>query len=206
MEEGLPSRAYWEERNSTYSYGLGGRTSRLPPLREYEANATGRLSLELVQSHSVEGRPVKWADRKSWTLEEKLPELLRELEIRAAEERERQRKAKQEAAERERQWNAAMDRARELHAENHRGEVLRDQVARWRTAEEIRAYCDAATASYPDDPSTAEWIAWARCYADELDPLRIAPRMPAAPEWVSAEELRPYLDGWDPYGSHRRRW
>lgn len=203
-EEGLQSRVHWDKQNRSYSHRLGEMTSRLPPLSEYEAKATGRLTLELVSGYS--GRSAKWSDRKSWTLEEKLPELLREVELRAVEERERQRKAEQAAAERERQWSAAMERARELHAEHRRGEILRGEVRAWREAQEISAYCDAAESRYPDDPGTIKWVSWARRYADAIDPLRLPPHVPAAPDSVPPEELRPYLNGWDPYGPSRYRW
>lgn len=77
---------------------------------------------------------------------------------------------------------------------------------RWRDAQEIQAYCDAAESAYAEDPGTATWVSWARHRADELDPLRVAPQMPALPEEVSPEELRPYLEGWNPHGPGRDRW
>jgi hypothetical protein len=206
-EEGLQSRTHWEQQNGTYSYRLGDEMRRtFPPRTEYEANATGRLSLELVSGYSEHGRPVKWADRRSWTLEDKLPELLRELELRAVERDHRQREAERAAAERQRAWQAAMERARERHGEHLRAEVLMADVGRWRNATAIRAYCEAAASAFPGAPGTAEWIAWARRYADELDPLKVAPQMPALPESVPPNELRPYLEGWDPYGPNRGRW
>jgi len=53
-----------------------------------------------------------WADRRSWTLDEKLPDLLQELEIRAAEDDHREAEAKKAAAERLRRWEAAMGQAK----------------------------------------------------------------------------------------------
>jgi hypothetical protein len=131
---------------------------------------------------------------------------VREVELRAVEKRERERKAEQEAAQREREWQAARARALELYTEHHRGELLREHAARWREAEAIRTYCDAAQAAYGDDARALEWIRWSRNYANQVDPLRAPPRIPEVPELVSPEELRPFLDGWDPYGPHRRRW
>jgi hypothetical protein len=204
-EEGLQSRTYWEQRNRVYLHGANGVgtwTSR--PLSECEANATGRLTLTLVSGYSE--RTSKWADRKSRTLEERRPELMREIEMRMIEARHRREDAEREAAARQRAWEAAMARARERHAEHHRGESLRDEIVRWHDAEQIRAYCDAAESLYDDDPEAMEWIAWARRSATTVDPLQIAPRTPAAPESVSPEELRPFLDGWDPYGPDKRAW
>jgi hypothetical protein len=206
-EEGLPSRAHWERQNRSWSYrGPGESSWTLPPLTEYEANATGRLQLEIVSGFGGYGRPAKWADRKSWTLDEKLPELLREVELRAVEQREREHKAAEEAAQREREWDAALQRARGRYAEDWRGKQLEAEVARWRRSEEIRAYCEAAESAHPANVSTADWVAWARRYADRLDPLSAPPEIPQAPESLRPAELRPYLEGWDPYAPTRRAW
>jgi len=201
-EEGLQSRTYWEDRNCAWS----GTQERhvYPPLSEYEANATGRIGIELASGYGMARCPPKWADRRSGTLEEKLPLLLRDLEHRVAENERRQREAERQTLERLRQWQAAVDQARERHAEHHRGELLHKEAARWREAEQLRAYCDAVEAAYPDELQTASWVAWGRRYADELDPLRAAPRMPSDPESVSSDELRPFLDGWSPYGPRGR--
>jgi hypothetical protein len=203
-EEGLQSRTYWEDKNRTYSRTHG--EYRSPPLSEYEANGTGRIGIEPATGYGMSRSSLKWADRRSGTLEEKLPLLLRDLERRAAASEHRQREVECRAIERERQWQAAVDRARERHVEHHRGELLRGEAARWREAEQIRAYCDAAEAAYPDDRSTAAWVAWGRRHADQLDPLHTAPQMPSAPapESVPPEELRPFLEGWSPHGPDGR--
>ncbi|HEY3829118.1 MAG TPA: hypothetical protein VGL57_07985 [Solirubrobacteraceae bacterium] len=171
-EEGLQSRTYWRQRNWSDFRGTNTWDSRV--LDAYEANATGRLQMELVTGYSQ--RSAKWADRKSMTLEELLPELLREIETRAVEDEQRRQTAERKAAEQEQAWEAAMRQARERHAEHHRGEVLRSELARWSEAKRIRAYCSAAESSYPDTSETREWIAWARGYADTRDPLQTAPR------------------------------
>jgi hypothetical protein len=44
--------------------------------------ATGQLSITLTGAGgSSEGRAISWSDRKTWRLEERLPELLQELEL-----------------------------------------------------------------------------------------------------------------------------
>ncbi|RDI75889.1 hypothetical protein Gocc_0308 [Gaiella occulta] len=50
----------------------------------YDANATGRLTIALTND-AREGRAASWSDRSAWTLDDKLPALLQELEVRAAE-------------------------------------------------------------------------------------------------------------------------
>ena len=203
-EEGLQSRTYWQDKNRTYSRTHG--EYRSPPLSEYEANGTGRIGMEPASGYGMSRSSPKWADRRSGSLEEKLPLLLRDLEHQAAENVRRQQEIERQAIERERQWQAAVDRARERHAEHHRGTQLRDEAKRWHEAEQIRAYCDAADAAYPDDRGTAAWVTWGRQYADQLDPLQTAPQMPGAPdpESVPPDELRPFLEGWNLHGPNGR--
>lgn len=114
FEEGLPSRVHWENQNREYDRFVGDW--RLPPLTKYEEQATGHLNLELVTGWG--GGGTKWGDRKSWTLEEKLPEVLRAVEQRAAEARERERQAQQAAGRRRREWEAAMEGAKERYLED----------------------------------------------------------------------------------------
>jgi hypothetical protein len=199
-EEGL---AYRVATTGSYVNGQGAGRA-VTSLREYEKGATGRLSIAIVSGYSEGHRLAAWADRKSWTLEDKLPELLREIEIRAAEDRHRREIAEREAIEREHAWRAAMITARERHAEHRQAAALDERVAAWRRTEEIRAYCDAAEPRHGGDIEAVAWVAWARRHADALDPLRTPPQSLPAPKNVTAEDLRPFLDGWDPYGPYRR--
>jgi hypothetical protein len=47
--------------------------------------------------------------------------------------------------------------------------------------------------------ASVQWIAWARQYAERIDPLNQTLAMPAPPR-PTPEALRPYLHGWSPYG------
>lgn len=196
-EEGLPSRAQWEkEQRNSRPYWAG--EARQKPIGKYEEKATGKLAIALVPSFS--GR--NWADRKSWALEEKLPEVIQEIEISAAADRHRREEAERAKERRQREWEAAMEAAKERYLEAWRADKLLKRTETWRQVEEVRAYCDAVEARHPLDgnPDTAEWIAWVRSYVERVDPIRTAPRMPADPENVTGEDLRPFLHGWNPYG------
>jgi hypothetical protein len=198
-EEKVRPRGAWEREarwRANARYGGQGRLER------YDAAATGRLKITVNGGYSREGRPASWADRKSWTLEEKLPDLLRELEVRAAEDDERDSRTRQEAEERQRRWEIAMERAKERFIEAHRGDALRAQVAAWQEANAIRAYLNALEEVHGDRPSAAEWIAWIRDHLDSLDPLLAEQCMPEAPE-PGPEDLKPFLDGLSPYGPSR---
>jgi hypothetical protein len=133
-----------------------------------------------------------------------LPQLLRELETQAVEAEERRLAKELEDAERQREWEAAMDRAKRRLVEDHRINILRDRVRTWQEADAIRAYCDAVEARHGTDavaadPGAAEWLAFAREHVERGQRL---PRMPSDPE-ITPEALKPYLGGWSPYGPQR---
>lgn len=168
----------------------------------YDRDATGQLNIEALSGSY--GRQKSWGDRSRWSLEERLPDLLRELELQAIEAEERRLAREREEAERQRQWEAAMERAKRRLVEDHRLEVLATRVRAWQEAEAIRAYCDAVEARYgadaiAADPEAAQWLTLARAHADHLQQL---PRMPADPE-ITHERLKPYLGRWSPYGPQR---
>jgi hypothetical protein len=167
--------------------------------KPYDSGATGELNIEVLGwSH---GRQTKWGDRQRWTLEDRLPQLMRELETQAVEAEERRLAKEREEAERRRQWEAAMEHAKIRLIEDHRREVLRRRVTAWTEADAIRAYCEAVEARHgadtiAADPEAAQWLAFAREHADHAQRL---PRMPADPE-VTPDALKPYLGRWSPYG------
>jgi hypothetical protein len=167
--------------------------------KAYDSGATGELNIEaLGWSNS---RQSSWGDRKRWTLEDRLPQLMRELETQSAEAEARRLAKEREDAERQHQWEAAMDRAKRRLFEAHRVDVLRKRVRAWEEANAIRAYCDAVEARHGADAvnadsEAAQWLALAREHADRAQQL---PQMPADPE-ITHEALKPYLGGWSPYG------
>lgn len=131
-EEKVLLRGVWEERKRAQEqhrlqYPLYSSHERMKP---YDSAATGQLSISLLASgHSREGRAATWSDRKSWTLDDKLPELLQELELRAVEDDHHAAEEKRKAEERQRQWKLQMERARQRFLEAHRAKVLRAQIA-----------------------------------------------------------------------------
>jgi hypothetical protein len=105
--------------------------------KAYDSAASGELNIEAL-SRSY-GRQKSWGDRSRWTLEDRLPHLLRELKMQVTEAEERRVAREREQAERQRQWEAAMDDAKRRLLEDHGLEVLRKRVREWEEAEAIRA-------------------------------------------------------------------
>ena len=193
LEEKVANRGAFDAETE-YRRGVNYPQYLRPRTRaRYDADATGRLQISCDGYGRRGGRAATWADRRSWTLEAKLPELLRELEVRAAEDDHSAIERQREAEERERQRELALARAKERFLEEHRARVLRAHVAAWQEARLIRDYLSLLEERYGDNPASAEWIAWVRRYVDEsLDPLASAPSMPPEPE-IKPDDLRPFL-------------
>jgi len=203
-EEGLGSRSYWEHENQQKVVtSTGYYVARNRPLSDYEANATGRLTVGLLGYHRSTYRVGRWSDRRSWRLEDKVGDILWEIEVRSAEARAAREEAARAAAEREKRWEAAMRQAKVDLIERRRGESLRKQVGAWTEAQQIRGYCDAMLERHPDDAGAREWAEWAVGFAARLDPLRRAPQVPEPGE-IRTADLQPLLRGWSPYGPTSR--
>jgi hypothetical protein len=206
QEEKVLLRGIWEERKRLDEE----HRQRWPTythherLRPYDADGTGLLTLSLVDAgYRREGRPPSWSDRKSWSLEEKLPEVLLELERRADEDARAAEEERQRAVEAQRKWETDVERAKELFIEAHRANELKAQVNARREAEAMRAYLVELEAAHGESAVSAEWIAWIRSYIDKRDPLTNAPEMPVSPD-ISREDLKPFLPpGVNPYGPQR---
>jgi hypothetical protein len=110
----------------------------------------------------------------------------------------------EEEAERQRQWEAALEQAKRQLIDDHRRAVLRQRVEQWQEAEAILAYCDAVEAKHgrdavAADPGASGWLSFARSHAHRLQTL---PR-PAPDPKITPEALKPYLGSWSPYGPTR---
>ncbi len=97
-----------------------------------------------------------------------------------------------------------MDLARAQYVEAYRGETLRQQVARWHLARDIRVHChEVRQALIAVDTETLVdiemWLSWAENYGDEVDPTIRPIGSPEVPE-PEPDALRPYLHGMSPYG------
>ncbi|GIJ51657.1 hypothetical protein Val02_85430 [Virgisporangium aliadipatigenens] len=181
IEVGMPSRRHWEQQNYL------GRGS-------YSASNTGTgvLRFELTGYGGREGRTCRWADGKRTTLEDKLPDVLAEIETRAAEDAHRARQRQEAEAEAQRRLERAQRREAQKRLEKHRAEVLHDQVKRWERAARTRAYVAAMrteietraaaldTGNGGGEVARAwEWLAWAEQHVDDIDPLTQPLALPA---------------------------
>lgn len=165
--------------------------ARMP---KYDYTPSGRLTIELDTTY--QGRRRRWTDTTRWALEDKLPDVLQELEQRA--EIDERRRVKRERAEEQRRHERQrqLDEARKLMAEERRALALEQEITAWQRAEAIRSYCDRLDNAMRRAcaPASWEWVRWARRHADTIDPTRQTqlPAMPASPT-ISNHEVEIWL-------------
>ena len=173
-------------RQKSWSY------TRIP---EYDYTPSARLRIEL--GTNWDGRRHTWGDRQRWALDDKLGNVIDEIEVRSQTAWEKRIEREAEEAERQHRRDLAIENAKVELRESHRVKVLLGEIHHWRTANELRAYLDAmesriAQLPDPDDADALAWLGWCREYAHGLDPLERTIRMPDDPE-PTDETLRPFL-------------
>jgi len=164
--------------------------------KEYSYEATGRLSLIIVESYlNVRG---KWNDGARQRLEEVLNDVI--VGLVAASEAMKARRARWEQAELERQSEEARRKEREerQRRENARVRALDLDMRLLRKARAVRDYAShmraaaitAEAAGAPHDEQLRAWLSWADGYADRPDPTK-SPTVPNDP---------------DPQADYRSQW
>ena len=155
----------------------------------------GRLCIEVQHGTSVQW----WADRKRWTVESKLSQVVPGIEqfFLAAVERRVERRAQHErdlVA-----WAEAVEQAKSKHLNALNQDRASEQVAEWRQAGELRAYAQAvrdAAASTSGSAATdaLEWARWLEAEATRLDPTNDPTAMRIKkPENPSPWDLSKYM-------------
>jgi hypothetical protein len=169
---------------------------------KWDTSPSERLVLTLDAPHQT--RQGSWKDGAATSLDEVLAEVLQEIELRcaAAVSAEAERVAQRER--RRVRWEAAMAQARRDHELHVRTEVLRQQAADWRSAQDLKDYLEAMSAhisQLPQDHAAgaSDWLAFAEDHLAGLDPLTRPLCVPVVPD-PRPRELEPFLHGWSPYG------
>lgn len=200
-EEGVHARGLWEEQVARFADVAADSPLRQEgplPSGQYDAGGTGRLKLELCWGDWWTRQQTRWADTSIARLEERLPQVLEEIERRSgAPGTAVTPRAVAKVAEMAPPVSvpepipvdgaayldddAAADYSAEDPREEPFGAALEAESARWEQAQRVRRYLDAMELAYGEHPETAEWIAWGRAYADRLDPLHELASPPRPP-------------------------
>ncbi|WP_139196052.1 hypothetical protein [Curtobacterium sp. MCBA15_009] len=171
--------------------------------RNYWFVPTGKLELRVARpGFGFDGS--KWGDTRTDQLEDRLGDVFQRLGVAQLEREAANSRARAAEEERDRDWAAAMTRAKALFRANQEEALLMEQASRWRRHHEITALVEELKRRSRDDgadAATVEWIALGERAARRLDPFEAL----AAPNYSNptAENLEPYLDGWSAYGPRR---
>lgn len=160
---------------------------------------SGRLVIRLGERYSS----VSWADRKRWTLADKLPQLFAHVGQTAGDIVERRARAERERQERHRAWEAALVQAKQGYVADFNRRRLDRQLVDAARAEELRRYAariDQHVVSQHDASAVDHahgWSAWIRTEADRIDPFQ----RPEDFSYVDPEQIEPRdLDPFMPRG------
>jgi hypothetical protein len=162
---------------------------------------SGRLRIKLLSGSAV--RQDSFADTKTMRLEERLPVVLQELELRAAAAEERAQQLERERQERQWRWEEVRDGAIIEARQRHRAKILTRQAEQWHEASRMDAYLKAMaerikTLTGAEKSAAEEWLAWCSGYRAQLDPLHQPLAMPADPDFTG-DVLAPFMQGMSPY-------
>lgn len=182
--------AYELKRKERYNY------TRIP---EYDYEPSKRLKLELT-GWGAHGRTYRWADRKRWVLEDKLGRVIDEIATRHAEALQERLEKEAREAERQRAYEAAVERAKLLYREHHRAQELTRQADAWMRSRSLADYLDAMESRIgslepSDKPAALEWLTWCRQLVERMNPIHGELRMPEEPE-VTMDALNEFLPSW----------
>jgi hypothetical protein len=178
---------------------VGAQGARRPQLADGE-----RPRLRVTVEGGRMFRQSRWADGQRQLVEESLPEVLQEVQLRLAGLEEAQIEQQRQAELRRQRWEQAMVEAREAFSHARRVSVLERQVQDWQTSVALQAYVVELEQRVGQlDGSEREngeaWLGFAQERLAQLDPFSQPIEMPEVPN-PSAEDLRPHLHGWHPYG------
>jgi hypothetical protein len=145
-----------------------------------------------------------WSDGPRQSLDRLLGEVVREMALRFAAFEEADRERERESERRKVQWQAAMQRAKQDYKQVALETALERHTQAWHRAQQLRSYIAAMTEHAHGLPGEARdeaeaWIAFAKVYLADLDPLQRPLRLPDIPAPREAD-LVPHLHGWSPYG------
>jgi hypothetical protein len=143
---------------------------------KYEWKGAGVLRFEIGGDKYVTGR--FWEEGKRASLESFIPaiiECLERVEKDGEENRAREMERQKIEAEAQRKRNLEW---RQKHEEDERRKLLEQAGEQWERAHRVRAFVNACeveiqkqAGSVPPESRAAQWLAWAREYADQIDPL-----------------------------------
>lgn len=182
------------------------RVERLPRWqrnRGYWFAPTGRLELRINRpGFGFDTGNKRYADTKTLTVEDRLGEVFRYIEVTRLEQEAANHRAELAKVRRAEQWEAAMIAARLRFREHQEETLLVEQAQAWRRHQDVVAFVEELRSRDPEAGELRRWISIGETVARRLDPYEGL----AEPDLVepTLEDLKPFLRGWSPYGPEGR--
>jgi hypothetical protein len=175
--------------------------------RAWEFISTGRLEL-IIDGEGTKYDGDRYRDAKKLTVEDKLPEVFRSLEIYRLRGEWQDQERQREAAERHTRWEAAMQQAHRRYEAHTRWEHFTQLSVGWHAARQHHEFLSAArrAADGLDEPLREQALTQLALVADQLhdsDPIQHPELLIPQISKPTPEDLKPYLGGWSPYGVDR---
>lgn len=153
----------------------------------------------------------RYRDSTTIAIEDRLPQLFKSIEVYRLQGEAREQEREQEAADRQRRWEAAMVEARLRYERQVRWDAFERHARDWRSGNSYREFLIAdrqAVESFHGqerDAITAQ-LDLAERTPDETDPVRHPDLLVVDVPDPKPDDLKPYLDGWSPHGPDSMRW
>lgn len=146
-------------------------------------------------------------DTDGATLEEQLPNIVRQLEIAVAEGTWRAQEEVRRAEIRKVRWEEVKKEAFGRLSYQRNSERLRDQLSRRGDAAAMRDYAaeiehHADQLARSEAEAARQWAQWIREHADHIDPINGQLDVVTVTS-CSHTDLQPHMNGWSTYGPHR---
>jgi len=136
---------------------------------KYDYQPTSKLILRI--RNPAHGARQQWSDGKRQKLEDCLGKFLAGLKFMAV----RKKEIREERAQWQREWEEEQRRLQEMRRlaliEKKKTEKLTQDASNWMLACQIRSYLHELEKMQSDVNGLSDWIAWARDYVNQLDPL-----------------------------------
>ena len=183
-----------------YNLRSGKRLPAWRARRQKQFIPTGKLTVVVGGNYSFYDRRFRFSDTRSHSLEDVLPDVVREVEMRLFERGQEDIEKEREERELQQRWEDVLDVAELQAVEEHRAEVLSQRATRWRQWQDQMAYIaelELRLDQLPDEMrrSAVEWVEWSRKRLQDVDPFRSSHGMPDPPA-PTREFVEPHLRGW----------
>ena len=168
--------------------------------RQKQFIPTGKLTIVVGGNYSFYNRQFRFSDTRSHSLEDELPDVVREVEMRLFERGQEDVENEREELELQQRWEEVLDAAELRAVEAHRAEVLSKRATGWRHWQDQVAYVaelEMRLEELPaDERGTAiDWVEWSRRRLHDVDPFCSNHGMPDPPA-PTREFVEPHLRGW----------